>query len=339
MNAVVYRKYGGPEVLHTAEIEMPEPEKHQVRVKVYAAGVNFGDLSARNFRSISPGAFTMPFLFWVLARFAFGLTKPRQPVLGNEFAGVVDKTGSEVKKFRKGQKVFGYTGEKMGAYAEYLCIGEDGFLTVKPEAMSFEEAASVPMGTLMALNILNKADLQPGKRVLINGASGGIGSAAVQLAKQKGAEVTGVCGTPRIEYVRTLGADRIIDYTKEDFTAGDETYDLVVDILGKSSFCRCRKVLSPDGCYLRVSFKAVHLLKMLFTASKRGKKVRCVVAVPAAKDLETIKGLIDADGIKTVVDRSFPMEEASGAHRYVEQGERKGPVVIVMKREGGSDGK
>ena len=252
---------------------------------------------------------------------------------------MVDTTGADVKKFRKGQKVFGYTGEKMGAYAEYLCIGEDEFLTEKPEGMSFEEAASVPMGALMALDIFKKADLQPGKRVLINGASGGIGSAAVQLAKQKGVEVTGVCGTPRVEYVRTLGADKIIDYTKEDFTAGDEAYDLVVDILGKSSFSKCRKVLSPDGCYLRVSFKAVHLLQMLFTAGKKGKKVRCVVAVPQAKDLETIKGLIDADGIKTVVDRSFPMEEASGAHRYVEQGERKGPVVIVMKREGGADGK
>ena len=339
MNAVVYKRYGGPEVLHTAEIEKPEPEKRQVRVKVYAAGVNFGDLTARNFKNISPGAFTMPFLFWVLARFAFGFTKPRQPLLGNQFAGVVDTTGAEVKKFRKGQHVFGYTGEKMGAYAEYLCIGEDGFLTDKPEGMSFEEAASVPMGALMALNILNKADLQPGKRVLINGASGGIGSAAVQLAKQKGAEVTGVCGTPRIEYVRNLGTDRIIDYTQQDFTSGAETYDLVVDILGKSSFSRCKRVLSPEGCYLRVSFKALHLFQMLFTAGTKGKKLRCVLAVPAEKDLETIKALIDAKVIKGVVDRSFPMDEASKAHRYVEQGERKGPVVIVMKRRGVIDGK
>jgi NADPH:quinone reductase-like Zn-dependent oxidoreductase len=333
MNAIVYKKYGGPEVLHTEEVEKPDPRDNEVRVKVYAAGVNFGDLLAREFGHISPGTFNMPFLFWLLARISFGLGKPKHHVLGNEFSGVVDKTGAGVKKFTKGQTVFGYTGEKMGAYQEYLCIPEDGFLCDKPDEVGFPEAASGTMGALMALHLLKKSRLEPGKKVLIIGTSGSIGSGVLQLAKLRGAEVTGVCGTRRFEYVRGLGARRVMDYTQEDYTSGDETYDLIVDVLGKSGFSQCRKVLTPDGCYLRASFKMVHLIQMLLTSGRKGKKVRCVLAVPEPQDRETVRRYMEEKVMKSVVDRSFPMEEASAAHRYAEQGERRGPVVIIMARE------
>jgi NADPH:quinone reductase-like Zn-dependent oxidoreductase len=275
----------------------------------------------------------MPFLFWLLSRIFFGLNKPKIKILGSEFAGEIEAVGKDVTLFKEGDPVFGYLGQNMGAYAEYLCMPEDGVLAIKPANITYEEAAAIPMGAIMALNLLrNKGNIQPGQKVLINGASGGIGSAAVQIAKDSGAEVTGVCGTPRLEFVKALGADHVIDYTQEDFTQNGETYDLIFDILGKSSFSRCKSSLTPNGRYLLASFKMKQLFQILWTSiTGSSKKVICAIAPGSTEDLISVKALIEARKIKSVIDRTFPMEQAVEAHRYVESGQKKGHVVITVE--------
>jgi NADPH:quinone reductase-like Zn-dependent oxidoreductase len=273
----------------------------------------------------------MPFLFWLLARLDFGLSEPRKNILGSEFAGEIESVGKEVKRFRKGDQVFGYRGQSMGAYAEYLCLPEDGMVALKPANMTFEEAAVVPYGAIMALNLLRKVNIQPGQKVLVNGASGGIGSAAVQLARYFGAEVTGVCATPRLEFVKSLGADKVIDYTQEDFTQSGETYDLIFDILGKSSFSRCKSALKQNGRYLLASFKLKQLLQMLWTGVIGSQKVICALSPERAEDLTFIKELVEAGKIKSVIDRRYPLEQIAEAHRYVETGHKKGHVVITVE--------
>ncbi len=331
MKAIVYTEYGPPEVLKLKEVEKPAPKDNEVLIKVHAASVNYGDITARNFRYLSRSDFHMPALLWLPARIGFGLKKPKRKILGNEFAGEIEATGKNVILFKKGDKVFGYLGEKMGTYAEYLCMPEKGHVTIKPDNMSFEEAAMVPMGALMALNLLKKVNIQSGQKVLINGASGGIGSAAVQLVKNHfGAEVTGVCSTLRIEYVKALGADKVIDYKKEDFTKRGEKYDLIFDILGKSTFSACKKVLKQNGIYLLASFKTKKLLQMLRTKITGRKKVICALAIPRPEDLVFIKKLIEEGKIKTIIDKRFPLEQAAEAHSYVETGQKKGNIVITL---------
>jgi NADPH:quinone reductase-like Zn-dependent oxidoreductase len=272
----------------------------------------------------------MPLAFWLPARMYFGFTKPRINILGNEFAGEVEMVGKDVKRFRKGDKVFGYRGQSMGANAEYLCMAENGLVAIKPANMTYEEAAAVPYGAITALNLLRKVNIQGGQKVLINGASGGIGSAAVQLAKYYGAEVTGVCGTPRSEFVKALGADQVIDYTQEDFTKNGETYDLIFDILGKSSFSRCKNSLKQNGRYLLASFKMRQLVQMLWTSIVGDKKVICALSSESPKDLIFIKELVEAGKIKSIIDRCYPWEQIAEAHRYVEEGLKKGHVVITI---------
>lgn len=219
----------------------------------------------------------------------------------------------------------------MGANAEYLCMSEDGCVAIKPDNMSYEEAAAVPYGALMASAILRKVNIQSGQKILINGASGGIGSVALQLAKfQFGAEVTGVCSTPRMKYVKAIGADRVIDYTKDDFTKDGETYDLIFDILGKSSFSRCKGSLKQNGIYLLASFKTRQLFQMLWTKIVGSKKVICAIATEKQEDLILIKGLAEAGKIKSVIDRQYPLEQTSDAHSYIETGLKKGNVVITV---------
>ena len=332
MKAIVYTEYGPPEVLKLKEVEKPAPKDNEVLVKVHAASVNYGDITARNFRYLSPGEFHMPMLLWFPSRIGFGFKKPKRKILGNEFAGEIEATSKDVKLFKKGDQVFGYLGENMGAYAEYLCMPDDGHITIKPGNMSYDEAAVVPMGALMALNLLKKVNIQSGQKVLVNGASGGIGSAAVQIIKNHfGAEVTGVCSTPRLEFVKSLGADKVIDYTKEDFTQSGETYDLIFDILGKSSFSGCKKVLKQNGRYLLASFKTRKLLQMLRTNIIGKKKVICTLAFPKPEDLVFIKELIEAGKIKSIIDKRFPLEQTAEAHRYIEEGNKKGNVVITLE--------
>jgi len=331
MKAIVYTEYGPPEVLRLKEVEKPAPKDNEVLVRVHAASVNFGDLLARDYKAVSPRKFNMLFLFWFFAKLYFGFAKPRIGVLGSEFAGEIEALGKKVKRFKAGDPVFGYLGQTMGAYAEYLCVPEDGVLAIKPANMAFEEAAVVPYGAIMALYLLRGQNIRPGQKVLVNGASGGIGSAAVQIAKHYGAEVTGVCGAPRLAYVRSLGADRIIDYGKEDFTGSGGTYDLIFDILGKSSFARCKNSLSKKGRYLRASFKTKELWQMLWTSIRGGKRVVCALAPGSREDLLFVRELIEAGKIKTIIDRSYPLAQAAEAHRYVEQGHKKGSVVITME--------
>jgi NADPH:quinone reductase-like Zn-dependent oxidoreductase len=330
MKAIVFTEYGPPEVLQLKEIEKPTPKDNEVLVKIYATPVNFGDITVRNFRKITPRKFSMPLLFWLPSRIILGVRKPKRTILGSEFAGEIEAIGKDVKLFSKGDQVFGYRSMNLGANAEYLRMPEDGLVTIKPANMTYEEAAAVPYGALTALNLLREVNIQSGQKVLINGASGSIGSAAVQLAKYYGAEVTGVCGTPRLELVKSLGADKVIDYTKEDFTQSSENYDLIFDILGKSSFSRCKTSLKKNGCYLLASFKMKQLFQMLWTKIKGSKKVICALSNEKTEDLFFIKELIEAGKIKSVIDKRYPLEQTAEAHRYVENGHKKGNVVITV---------
>lgn len=334
MKAIVYTEYGPPDVLHLQEVAKPVPKGDEVLVRIAATSVNYGDLSARNFKNISSRDFHMPFLLWLIAKISFGWSKPKTTILGSEFAGEVESTGPNVRSFKPGDQVFGYLGQSMGAYAEYHCMPETGVLALKPTNMAFEEAAVVPMGAIMALYLLKKVNVRSGQKVLINGASGSIGSAAIQIAKHFGAEVTGVGGTPRLEFMKSLGADAVIDYTKEDFTRNGQTYDLIFDVLGKSSFSRCKDSLTPDGIYLLASFKTGDLLDMVRTSISGGKKVICALAPGGTADLLEVKQLIEAGQIKAVIDKRFPLEQAAEAHRYVEQGHKKGQVAITVGHDG-----
>jgi len=331
MKAIVCTKYGPPEVLKIKEVEKPYPKGNEVLIRIRAVSVNYGDIIARNFKNISTREFNMPLLFWILARFGFGLNNPKRKILGNTFAGEIETIGNDAKQFRKGEQVFGYTGEKMGGYAEYLCMPENGIIAVKPSNMTYEEASIIPYGTIMALILLKKANIQKGQKVLIIGASGDIGSAAVQLAKHYfGTEVTGVCGTPRLEFVKNLGADKVIDYTKEDYIQFEETYDIIFDILGKGSFSQYKKSLKETGIYLLASFKSKKLLQMLWTSIKGGKKVVCAIAIPKTEDLIFVKKLIEEGKIKSIIDKCFPLEQTAEAHKYIETGNKRGNVVIKV---------
>ena len=331
MKAIVYSKYGPPEVLQLQETDKPVPETNEVLVRVRAVSVNYGDVIARNFRNISRHQFNMPSFLWIMARLGFGLNSPNRKILGNTFSGEIVSIGNEVKKLREGERVFGYTGEKMGTYAEYICIPENGIVAVGPRNLTHEEASVLPYGTIMALNLLRKSGVRKGQKIIVIGASGGIGSAAVQLAKVLfGAEVTGVCGTSCAEYVKNLGADRVIDYSKEDFTKGNEIYDLVFDVLGKRSFSEYKRMLAPKGTCFLVSFKTKKLLQMLITPLSGGKKVICSLAVPTRSDLVFIRDLVEEGKIKSIIDRCFPLEQASEAHEYFESGKRKASVVIAV---------
>ena len=333
MKAILFEKYGSPDVLKLKEVEKPVPKDNEIRIRIKATSVNFGDLMARNFKAVSPSKFNMPFLFWLPARLYFGFNKPKVTILGSELAGDVESVGKDVTRFKKGDQVFGYPGQSMGAYAEYLCMPEDGCVAIKPNNMSYEEAAVVPYGAIMALGLLRKANIQPGQKVLINGASGGIGSAAVQIAKHHfGAEVTGVCGTPRLDFVKSLGANYVLDYTQEDFSKNGKTYDLILDILGKSSFTQCKNSLNSNGIHLFASFKMKQLSQMLWTSMRGNKRVICAFASESAEELALVKALIEEGKIKAIIDKRFPAEQAADAHRYVESGQKKGNVVITMEK-------
>jgi len=332
MKAVVYNEYGPPDVLRLTEIEKPTPKVDEIRIKIYATTVGYGDIIARDFGNTPSSKFNMPFIFWLPARFAFGLRKPKINILGSEFAGIIEAIGKDVKRFKEGDQVYGYLGMNMGANSEYVCMPEDGTVAIKPSNMSYAEAAAVPYGGIMAQNILEKANIQPGQKVLINGASGGIGSLAVQLAKHYGAEVTGVCSTPRLEYVKSLGADKVIDYTQDDFAKNGETYDLIFDILGRSTFSHCKGSLTQNGIYLLASFKMKPLFQMLWTSIFGKKKVICGMASEKSEDLVIIKELVEAGKIKTIIDKRYPLEQTAEAHRYFEKGFKKGHVVITTTR-------
>jgi NADPH:quinone reductase-like Zn-dependent oxidoreductase len=260
----------------------------------------------------------------------FGFNKPKVTILGSEFAGVVDAVGQAVTQFKPGDAVFGYRGPKMGANAEYLCVPEDSLIAPMPDHLSFAEAAAIPYGALTALNILRKADIQPGQKVLINGASGSIGSFALQLAKHYGAEVTGVDSSGKLEMLRSIGADHVIDYTSEDYTKNGQKYDVIMDTIGGSPFAGSVRSLNENGTYLNVNPKMIHRLQMGWSKGKSNKKLLSWEAGYTTENLLRLKELIETGAIKPVVDRIYPMEQIAEAHRYVETDQKKGNVVISM---------
>jgi NADPH:quinone reductase-like Zn-dependent oxidoreductase len=330
MKAIIYKSYGSPEVLKLIEMNKPIPKENEILIKNHAASVNYGDTLARNFKDVTPGKFNMPFLFWIMARSFFGFSKPKIKILGSEFSGDVETIGKSVTKFKKGDKVFGYRGQSMGTYAEYFVVPEKSVVALKPGNITYEEAAAVPGGSMVALFILRKLNIHKGQKILVVGASGGNGNFAVQIAKNYGAEVTGVCGTNRVDFVKALGADKVIDYTKEDFTSNGEKYDIILDVLGRTGFSKCKNSLTENGKYVLVSFKVKQLLQMMWTSIFSSKKVICVLSPQRPEDLLAVSKMIEEGKIKSILDKTFPKEQAAEAHRYVEQGSKKGNVVIAF---------
>ncbi|MFC1608506.1 NAD(P)-dependent alcohol dehydrogenase, partial [Candidatus Latescibacterota bacterium] len=295
---------------------------NEVLIKVFATTVTFGDMRIRSF--------TWPLWFWLPGRIMYGLRKPRKPIPGNELAGKIETVGKDVTLFSKGDQVLGiaWGTSFQSATAEYKCLSEDEMIAMKPANMTHEEAAAVPVGGLTALHFLRKADIQSGQKVLIYGASGSVGTFAVQLAKYYGAEVTGVCSTTNIEMVKSLGADKVIDYTKEDFTKRGHNYDIIFDAVSKTSFSRCKSSLKQRGRYLTTDWP---LLQALWTSKVGTKKVIIGIASQNPEDLTFLIELIEKGELKTVIDRTYPLEQTAEAHRYVEKGHKKGNVVITVE--------
>ncbi len=324
MKAIQYTKYGSPEVLELIELEKPIPKANEVLIRIYATTVTKYDCWTRSC--------TAPPGFRLLTRISSGIRKPKKPIIGMELAGEIEAVGKDVKLFKKGDQVFGFSMD-MGTYAEYICLPEDGALAIKSKIMSYEEAAAIPYGALTALYFLRKGNIQKGQKVLVFGASGGVGHYAVQLAKIFGAEVTGVCSTAKVELVKSLGADRVIDYKKEDFTKSDDKYDVIFDTISKSPFSGSRKSLKKNGYYIFVTFSLPRLLRIPWFQLTSSKKAIIGLLDPKSEDLIYLKELIEAGKLKTIIDKSYPMEKIVEAHRYVESGHKKGNVVITLKHK------
>jgi len=316
MRAVVHDRYGGPDVLRVEEVERPIPKEDEVLVKIHATTVNRTDCGTRA---------AEPFI----SRFFTGLRRPKRRILGSELAGEVEAVGAAVSQFEVGDRVFGM---RAGAHAEFVCVREDRSLAHKPAGMSFEEAAAVCDGAIIALACLRKADLRKGRSILIYGASGSIGTAAVQLAKYFDADVTAVCNTKNVELVRSLGANRVIDYTQEDFTQSDETYDVIFDAVGKHSFRRCRGSLKPAGIYIETDLGFLWHVPVLALVTRRLGDKRVTLPIPkyTKEDVLFLKELIEAGRYRAVVDRSYPLEQVVEATRYVERGQKTGNVVLTV---------
>jgi NADPH:quinone reductase-like Zn-dependent oxidoreductase len=301
MKAVLYTKSGSEGSIEIQEIEKPIPKENEILIKVHATTVTSGDVSVRSFKNQT--------IFWLIMRIMYGVKRPDKLILGSELAGKIEATGENVSRFNIGDKVFASTGMKFGANAEYITISEDEAVALMPDNLTFEEAASIPFGANAALFFLRKGSIQSGQKVLINGASGSVGTFAVQIANYFGAEVTGVCSTNNLELVKSLGADNVIDYTKEDFTESGIMYDLIFDVAGKTTLSKCKKVLTPNG---------------KFVSTKKG------LARETAENLLFIKDLIERNKLKPIIDKRYSLSQITEAHQYVEDGNKKGNVVITL---------
>ena len=324
MRAVVYDRYGPPEVLRLEDVPQPVPNEDEVLIKIHATTVTRSDCGIRA-ANASSGLFVS-----FLSRLYSGVRRPKRRILGAELAGEVAAVGTTASEFAVGDRVFGTSAGRFGAHAEFICMRESAALAHKPAAMTFEEAAAVCDGAMLALGCLRQADLRKGRRILVYGASGSIGTAGVQLAKYFGADVTAVCSTKNAELARSLGADRVIDYTQQDFTKSGETYDVIFDAVGKLSFGRCRNSLRPGGIYLPTD-GLWNLILVPLTSIVGGKKVR--FAIPprfAKKDVLLLKELIEAGKYRAVIDRSYPLEDVVEATRYVETERKTGNVVLTV---------
>jgi NADPH:quinone reductase-like Zn-dependent oxidoreductase len=317
MKAIVYTQYGAPEVLQLKEVEKPLPKANEILLRVKATAVNSGDVRLRK---------ADPFA----VRFIFGLLKPKINILGSVFSGEVESVGKDVKLFKVGEQVFGHTDMSFGSYAEYNCLPENASIALKPTTISHKEAAVIPFGGVTALHFLKKAAIKPGQKVLIVGASGTVGSAALQLAKSFGAIVTGVCSTANIDLMKSIGADKIIDYTKEDFTQNGETYDVIFDTVNTIFVSRSLKSLSKNGIMILSAAGMSEMLQGLWISMTSSKKVMTGVISHQAADIIFLKELIEANKLKPVMDRTYSLEQMAEAHAYVEKGHKKGNVAIEI---------
>ena len=331
MKAIIWTNYGPPDVLQLQEVEQPAPKDDEVRIRIYATTVTAGDCELRRLK--------LPLYFSLPMRIYVGFRKPtRITIPGMELAGEIEAAGKAVTRFRPGDQVFGTTGFSMGAYAEYICLPEDGkevdgSLAIKPANMTYAEAAAVPVGGLEALHFLRKGNIHRGQKVLINGAGGSIGTFAVQLAKYFGAEVSAVDSLGKLDMLRSIGADQVIDYMQGDFTKNDQTYDVIFDVVGTSSFSGCIRSLKQNGRYLLANPGLSHRVRGRWTSVTSGKKVISGAASHKTEDLIFLKELIEAGKIISVIDRRYPLEQIAEAHKYVETGQKKGNVVISIDQK------
>jgi NADPH:quinone reductase-like Zn-dependent oxidoreductase len=322
MKAIVYTQYGAPDVLQLKEVAKPTPRDHEVLIRISATTVTTADCELRSLK--------LPIWLRLPIRLYLGLIRPRNIILGQELAGEIEAVGSRVTRFRKGDQVFAWTGLRLGAYAQYTCMPENGMLAIKPANMTDEEAAAVPLGGLNAWHFLSKGHIQSGHKVLIFGAGGSIGTVAVQLAKGFGAEVTAVDSTEKLEMLRSIGADQVIDYTQEDFTTNGQTYDVIFDVVGKSSFPHSLRSLTPYGRYLLGNPGLSQMVRGRWTSRSSGKQVIGGAASQKTEDLRVLTELIEAGKIHSVIDRRYPLEHIVEAHRYVDSGHKQGNVVITV---------
>jgi NADPH2:quinone reductase len=324
MKAIVHTKYGPPEELQLMEVEKPVPGDNEVLIKMHATTVTTTDCNARNFTFV-------PVSFKLFAKFFFGFKKPKINILGIDLAGEIEAVGKDVKLFKAGDQVFGSPGTKFGAHAEYVCVPETGALAIKPAGLSWEEAAAISLaGNTALFYIRDLAKIRSGQTILIHGASGAIGTYAVQLAKYYGAVVIGVCSGANAALVKSLGADKVIDYTKEDFTKSDERYDFVFGVVGKTTFAQCKDLLKPDGIYLENMMEVKDFLKVMWTSITGGKKIKGGVSTERAQNLNFFNELIASGKLEPVIDKVYPLERTAEAFQYVEQGHKKGNVVITI---------
>ncbi|MFA9402301.1 MAG: NAD(P)-dependent alcohol dehydrogenase [Anaerolineales bacterium] len=329
MKAIVWTKYGPPDVLELREVEKPTPKDNEVLIRIHATTVTAGDCELRSLKF--PIYLSLPMRLWR------GFLKPREnSILGTELAGEIEAVGKDVKRFKKGDQVFGSAGMGFGANAEYICLPEqpgemEGGVASKPANMTYEEAATVPFGGREALHFLRKGNIQSGQKILVNGAGGSIGTFAVQLAKHFGAEVTAVDSTGKLDMLRSIGADQVIDYTQEDFTKSGEVYDVIFDVVGTISFSRSERSITQNGTYLLANPLGSQMVRGPLTRMTSSKKVIMQTASPTTEDLIFLRELIEAGKIKSVIDRRYSLEQMAEAHRYVETGEKKGNVVITVE--------
>lgn len=329
MKAIVWTRYGSPDGLQFQEIEQPTPKENQVLIKIHAATASTADTEFRRLK--------LPLLFAIPLRLYLGFFKPtRITILGTEFAGEIISVGKAVTRYTPGDQVFGYTGLGMGTYAEYLCLSEKpsamaSVMGPKPVNITYEEAAAVPFGGLEALHSLRQANIQPGQKVLIVGAGGSIGTYSVQLAKHDGAEVTGVDKAGKLEMLRSIGADHVIDYAKEDFTRNGQMYDVILDTIGKSPFSRSLRSLNENGTYLNANPGLLGGMWMRWMSKSVSKRVISWTAGYTTDNMLALKELVEAGTIKPIIDRYYPLEQTAEAHRYVDSGQKKGNVVITME--------
>lgn len=319
MKAIVYSRYGPPEVLHFKDVKLPLPGNDEVRIRIHATAVSSGDVRMRK---------ADPFAVRLFA----GLIKPNLNILGFSFSGHVDVIGKNVKLFKEGDQVFGTTGMSFGAYAEYKCLPEHGILAAKPSNLSFEEAAAIPFGGSTALYFLRKGKIEPGKKILIYGASGAIGTAAVQLARYFGADITGVCSTANMELVKSLGATKVIDYTKEDFAQNGEQYDIIFDTVGKGSFSSEIRSLKKKGILILASAGISEMIRGYWVSMTSNKKVISGIAKEKKEGILFLKKLVETGKFRPVIDRRYSFEQIREAHDYVEKGHKSGNVVLVVAK-------